>query len=189
MCSATGNKGKPRDLSEAQLMAPWYVTGKLDETEAREVEKLAKEDEEFAQLIEEVKREQKASTALNEAMGELPPAVWERLEQSVEQERREQSRGRRAGLVEKSQDERFGIFRWPYDAAVASRRRGGNCFVPGSGRRDRIPRARQRPCQIRHGFGVKSHSGHKTSLHRIFLAERDSRRDQRASRCRWRKHF
>ena len=57
------------------------------------LEERAKEDEEFARLINEVKREQKAAAALNEAMGELPQSVWQRLEQSVEEERREQSRG------------------------------------------------------------------------------------------------
>ena len=100
MSSATGNKGEPRNPSEAELLAPWYVTGRLDEADTREVEERAKEDEEFARLIEEVKREQRAAAALNEAMGELPQSVWERLEQSVDEERREQSHGRRAGFIE-----------------------------------------------------------------------------------------
>lgn len=125
MSSAMGSKGASRDPSEAELLAPWYVTGKLDETEAREVEELAKEDGEFARLIEEVRREQKAAAALNEAVGELPPAVWERVDQSVEQERREQSRVRRAGLIEDLKTSVSGFFagltlqQWQAAAAAA----------------------------------------------------------------------
>jgi hypothetical protein len=125
MSSAMGNKGEPRDLSEAELLAPWYVTGKLDEAETREVEERAKEDEEFARLINEVKREQKAAAALNEAMGELPQSVWARLEQSVEEERREQSRGRRASFIQSLKTGVSGFFagftmqQWQVAAAAA----------------------------------------------------------------------
>ncbi len=55
MSSAMGNKDQPRDPGEAEMLAPWHITGKLDQAEAREVEELAKEDAEFARLIEEVK--------------------------------------------------------------------------------------------------------------------------------------
>ena len=125
MSSAMGSKGASRDPSEAELLAPWYITGKLDETEAREVEELAKEDGEFARLIEEVKREKEAAAALNEAVGELPQSVWERLDQSVEQERREQSRVRRTGLIEGLKTSVSGFFagltmqQWQAAAAAA----------------------------------------------------------------------
>ena len=125
MSSAMGNKGEPRDPGEAELLAPWHVTGKLDQAEARDVEELAKEDAEFARLIDEVKREQKAAAALNEAMGELPRSVWERLEQSVEEEGRKQSRDRRTGFIESFKKSVSGFFagltmqQWQVAAAMA----------------------------------------------------------------------
>jgi hypothetical protein len=120
-----GNKGEPRDPAEAELLAPWYVTGKLDEAEARQVEERAKNDVEFARLIGEVKREQKAAIALNEAMDELPQSVWARLEQSIEEDRREQSRAHRAGLIESLKTSVSGFFagftmqQWQVAAAAA----------------------------------------------------------------------
>ena len=122
MSSAMRNKGEP---GEAELLAPWYVTGKLDEAEAREVEELAKEDAEFVRVIEEARREQKGAAVLNEAMGEPPQGVWARLEQSVEEERREQSPGRRPGLIERLTTSVSGFFaglsmqQWQLAAAAA----------------------------------------------------------------------
>ncbi len=98
MPSAMESKGEPPEMSEARLLAPWYVTGKLDEAEARELEELAKEDPEIALLIEEAKREAGAATAVNEALGQPPHAVWERIECSIEQESSERSGARRASF-------------------------------------------------------------------------------------------
>jgi hypothetical protein len=88
MPSATGNKGEPAGMSEAHLLAPWHVTGRLDEAEARELTELASEDLEFAVLLEEARREAEATISVNEALGTPPQAVWERLERSIAQERR-----------------------------------------------------------------------------------------------------
>ena len=92
MPSTNGKKGEPEEMSEAHLAAPWYVTGKLGEAEARELEELAKEDPEFALMLEEAKREAQADIALNESLGKPPPAVWERIERSIESERRERTK-------------------------------------------------------------------------------------------------
>jgi anti-sigma factor RsiW len=100
MSSATGRKGKPPDMSEEDLLAPWYVTGKLNEAEARELEALAKEDPEFAALLAEAGREQQATAAVNEGLGKPSPAVWQRLERSIEQVSREEARAQRAGFFE-----------------------------------------------------------------------------------------
>ncbi len=97
MSSATGSNGATPNMSEAELLAPWYVGDRLDEADARLAEKLAKGDPEFARLIEEAQRERKATIAVNEALDKPPQALWERLERSVEQDIREQSnRGREA---------------------------------------------------------------------------------------------
>jgi anti-sigma-K factor RskA len=95
-----GNKGEPRGMSEEDLLAPWHVTGKLDEAEARELEALAKEDPEFAAMLAEAEGEQQATAAVNEGLGKPSPAVWERLERSIEQESRERARAQRAGFFE-----------------------------------------------------------------------------------------
>ena len=87
-------------MSEEDLLAPWYVTGKLDEAEARELEALAKDDPEFAALLAEAGREQQAAAAVNEGLGKPSPAVWERLERSIEQESREAARSQRGGFFE-----------------------------------------------------------------------------------------
>ncbi len=58
-------------------------------------------------------------------MGELPRSVWERLEQSVEEERRKQSRDRRAGFIESFKTSVSGFFagltmqQWQVAAAMA----------------------------------------------------------------------
>jgi hypothetical protein len=96
MPSATENNGKPAGR-EARLLVPWYAAGTLEEAEAREVEKLAKEDEEFAKLIAEAKLEFEAAVSVNEALGGPSPAVWTRIEASIGQERRAR---RSLGLAE-----------------------------------------------------------------------------------------
>jgi len=87
-------------MSEEELLAPWFVTGKLDEAEARELEAIAKEDPEFAALLAEAKRERQATGVVNEGLGKPSPAVWERLERSIEQESRDGARAQRAGFFE-----------------------------------------------------------------------------------------
>jgi anti-sigma-K factor RskA len=88
MHSATENHdGKDK----AELLVPWYVAGKLEDDEAREVEELAYSDPEFAKLIEEAKREAEAIATLNEAAGNPSSALWARIEESVEQERQVRS--------------------------------------------------------------------------------------------------
>ncbi len=110
MPSATENKGGPPDMSEAHLLAPWYAAGNLGEAESRELEELAKEDPEFALLIEEAKREAEAATAVNEALGKPSPAVWERIERSIENEKRVQASVRRAGFIEGVKTSLSGFF-------------------------------------------------------------------------------
>ncbi len=97
-------------MSEEELLAPWHVTGKLTEAEARELEALAKEDPEFAALLAEAGREQQGAAAVNEELGKPSPAVWARLECSIEQESREEARARRAGLFEGVKTTAFGFF-------------------------------------------------------------------------------
>ncbi len=91
MPSATENNGKSRGMEEAHLLVPWYVAGKLEEALARELEELAKEDQEIAKLIAEAKREAQAAEAVNEALGGPSAAVWARIERSVEQESKTQT--------------------------------------------------------------------------------------------------
>jgi anti-sigma-K factor RskA len=99
MSSAMGNKGEPPEMSEAHLLAPWYIAGKLDEDEARQIEELAKEDPEFALLLKEASREAEASVSLNEALEGPPRAVWERLERTIEDESRARSQARWSGFL------------------------------------------------------------------------------------------
>lgn len=91
MPSATENNGKSHGMEEAHLLVPWYVAGKLEEAEARELEELAKKDQEFAKLIVEAKREAQAAVSVNEALDGPPPALWARIGQSIEQERKPQA--------------------------------------------------------------------------------------------------
>ncbi len=84
MPSATENNGSPPGMDEAHLLAPWYVAGSLEEAEAREIEELAKHDEDFARFIAETKREAAETVALNEALGEPSPELWARIEASAE---------------------------------------------------------------------------------------------------------
>jgi len=78
-------------MDERHLLLPWYVAGRLEEAEARELEEFAKEDPEFAGLIAEAKREAQAAASVNEALGGPSPAVWERVGKSIEQERKPQT--------------------------------------------------------------------------------------------------
>ncbi len=91
MTSATENNGKHPEMDEAHLLLPWYVTGKLEEAEARELEELAGEDQEFAMLIAEAKRESEAAASVNEALGKPSPDVWARIEKSIGEERQPRS--------------------------------------------------------------------------------------------------
>jgi hypothetical protein len=88
MPSAMENNGKSPGMDEAHLLAPWYAAGTLEEAQARELEKLAEEDPELAKLIAEAKLEREADVAVNEALGTPSPAVWARIETSIEQEKR-----------------------------------------------------------------------------------------------------
>jgi hypothetical protein len=97
MPSATENNGKSPGMDETHLLVPWYAAGTLDEAEARELEKLAREDQEFAKLIAEAKLEFEASVSVNEALGEPPAAVWRRIETSIGEEKRSR---RSLGLAE-----------------------------------------------------------------------------------------
>src|ERR1700761_8615574 len=99
MPSVMGNNGEPREMSEANLLAPWRVTGKLDEAEARELDELAREDPEFAALLREMEKEAEATVALNEALGAPSASVWNRIELAVDEEKKAQSRDRIATLV------------------------------------------------------------------------------------------
>jgi|SRR5271165_295536 len=92
MPSATGNDGTPPEMSEARLLAPWHAAGTLSGEERRELELLAKEDPEFALLLEGMGREARETVLLNESLGEPSQAVWERLSQSVAEAERAQSR-------------------------------------------------------------------------------------------------
>lgn len=91
MPSATENNGHPPGMDQAHLLVPWYVAGKLEEAEAREIEKRANEDQEFAKLIAEAKREAQATEAVNEALGAPSPAVWARIEKTVDRESKAQT--------------------------------------------------------------------------------------------------
>src|SRR5260370_2839385 len=109
MSSDRVNKGEPPEMSEAHLLAPWYIAGKLDEDEARQIEELAKEDPEFALLLKEASREAEASVSLNEALENLPRSVWERLERTIEDESRARSQAPSSGFMRsaKTSDSRF----------------------------------------------------------------------------------
>jgi anti-sigma-K factor RskA len=87
MPSATDENG---DMDEAQMLAPWYVAGKLEQAETRLVEELAYRDKEFAKLIAEAKQEAEAIASVNEAAGVPSSALWARIERSVEQDRKAQ---------------------------------------------------------------------------------------------------
>jgi hypothetical protein len=86
-------------MDEAHLLVPWYAAGTLEEAEERELEQLAKEDQKLANLIAEAKREREAAVSVNEALGVPSPAVWTRIESSIEQEKRAR---RRLRLAEKA---------------------------------------------------------------------------------------
>jgi hypothetical protein len=77
-------------MDEAHLLVPWYAAGTLSAAEARELEELAKEDQELAQLISEAKQVMDAAVSIYEALGEPSPALWTRIKTSIEQEKRSQ---------------------------------------------------------------------------------------------------
>jgi hypothetical protein len=110
MSSANEKNGKPPGMDEAQLLAPWFVIGKLDDAEAREVEALAKEDQEFANLIAEALRESEADVFVNEALGGPPPGVWQRIEKSIGQEKHAQSSLRQTARIQSLKDAISGFF-------------------------------------------------------------------------------
>ncbi|MGO8954529.1 MAG: hypothetical protein ACLQF2_14550 [Rhodomicrobium sp.] len=91
MPSATENNGQSSGLDETHLLVPWYVAGTLEDAEARELEKLAKDDPEFAKLISEASREAQATVSVNEAAGHPSRAVWERIGRSIEEEKKARS--------------------------------------------------------------------------------------------------
>ncbi|MGO9543434.1 MAG: hypothetical protein ACLPPF_01360 [Rhodomicrobium sp.] len=91
MPSAMENNGKSSGMDEAHLLLPWYVTGKLEDAEAKELEALAREDAEFAKLIAEARAESQETVSINEAAGGPSASVWARIEATVEQEKRAQS--------------------------------------------------------------------------------------------------
>ncbi len=101
---AMGNKGEPPEMSEAHLLAPWHVTGKLDEAEMHELDDLAKDAPEFALLLEEAGREAEATIAVNDALGVPSLAVWERLERSIDQQKQTRPRARLSTLIEGMKD-------------------------------------------------------------------------------------
>jgi hypothetical protein len=125
MSSAMGSKREREDISEAELLAPWHASGKLGEADARLVQMRANSDAEFAQLIEEARRERKAAVAVNEALGKPPQAIWERLEQAIEQDARERPHRSReaffARLKASLSDylDAFSMRHWQAAAAVA----------------------------------------------------------------------
>jgi hypothetical protein len=80
-----------RTPTEAELNAPWYVSGQLEAEEARELEELAREDPELARLLKEMGEEAEAAVALNEALPNPSPQVWRRLEASLEQQTKSQA--------------------------------------------------------------------------------------------------
>ena len=88
MPSATDNKD---EMDEARLLAPWYAAGKLDPAGKRLGEDLADQDEDFARSIEEAREEVRAAVSLNEAAGEPSAALWARIDQSIEQEKKARS--------------------------------------------------------------------------------------------------
>jgi anti-sigma-K factor RskA len=96
MPSASENNraGPPGD--DSYLLAPWYVTGKLDNAEMRELDELTLHDPEFARLIEEAAAEADATASLLGAIDGPSPAVWRRLEASIENESRPSLRVRSA---------------------------------------------------------------------------------------------
>lgn len=104
MSSAMGNKGEPPEMSEARLLAPWYVAGTLDDEEAREIEALAKDDPEFALLLQEAQAELEGAASVNDALGSPPKAIWERLERTIEQESRTRSEARWPSMVQSARD-------------------------------------------------------------------------------------
>jgi anti-sigma-K factor RskA len=112
-------------MDDARLSIPWYVTGKLDEAERRQIEALAAEDPEFANLIAEAGKEAEAAAAVNRELGEPSPEVWARIERSVEAERRERSRSwltERIQALKASVTAYFGGFmlpQWQMAAAAA----------------------------------------------------------------------
>src|SRR5262249_51347241 len=99
MPSAMENDGKSPGMDDARLLVPWYAAGTLEEKQAQELENLAKEDQEFPKLIAEAKLELEAAVSVNEPLGGPSPAVWRRIETSIEQEKRAQ---RNAGLAERA---------------------------------------------------------------------------------------
>jgi anti-sigma-K factor RskA len=126
MSSAKGNNEEDQVLSEGQLLAPWFVTGKLDEAEAHALEKLAREDTEFARFIEEAKRERVAVAAASDALGTPSPAVWERIERSIGQEAPAGIRSQRATALRRLTAsiaeffEGFSVQQWQAAAAAAA---------------------------------------------------------------------
>ena len=98
MPSASENNraGPPGD--DAYLLAPWYVTGKLENAQMRELDELTLRDPEFARLVEEASLEADATASLLGAIDGPSPAVWRRLEASIEKECRPSLRVRAAGV-------------------------------------------------------------------------------------------
>jgi hypothetical protein len=130
-------------MDEAHLLVPWYVAGKLEDAEARELEKLAKDDPEFAKLIAEASQEAQATVSVNEAAGRPSAAVWERIGKSVEQEKKARSSFWPAKEIHSLRDSISSFFagltmpQWQAAAAVAVAlcviQAGAIVYLSGSG--------------------------------------------------------
>jgi anti-sigma-K factor RskA len=175
MPSATENKGKSPGMEEARLLAPWYAAGTLDAAEARELEELAKEDAELAQLIAGAKHEMDAAVFVNEALGEPSPAVWRRIETSIGQE---QLARRSFGIAKKARSARASLSRflagltmpqWQAIAAVALAlcviQAGAVIYLAGSG---------NAPSKYRAASGQKARGAAKPSAFIVSFSENAS---------------
>ena len=171
MPSAMGNKVEPGDMSEAHLTAPWYVTGKLDEAEARELEELAKDDPELALIIEEAKREAQADIALNEFLGSLPRACGSALNvRSKAKSARRLPPGERVSSLGSSPP--FRVFsRRLLSAAMASRSRGCRGGLRHSGRRHRLSRSKPGTGEVQHRVWAAERGCREACVYRFLLAE------------------
>jgi len=96
------NAMKEPEFEEAELLLPWYATGKLSDAETRIVDAWLAEHPEAAERLESVREEQHLTVVGNEAIKVPGAAALTRLMDDVEAEgdARVQSAGFVAGLFE-----------------------------------------------------------------------------------------
>ena len=90
-----------KDQDEMEMLLPWYESGRLDASEAAQVEARLARDPEFASRLALIREEQDAAIVANEGAGAPGPGALDRLMATIDAEE---------GGVVATADDRQGLF-------------------------------------------------------------------------------